>query len=87
MLRVIDVGEGFDRAGKTGMSGHVGDAPSRVPDLTAIAQRFDVVSSGSHRHENKPPRERLIALSFTIYSVNSPPPASNGSSGCPVGDD
>jgi ABC-type nitrate/sulfonate/bicarbonate transport system substrate-binding protein len=51
MLPVIKVGQGFDGAGKAGMGRHIFDAMAGMPHLPAIAQRLDVIGSGSNGHE------------------------------------
>ena len=55
MLLVIQIGEGLDRAGKTGMGSDIVDAPSGMPHLPPVAQRLDVICPGSNRHWEKPP--------------------------------
>jgi hypothetical protein len=61
MLPVVEIGEGFDRAGKSGMGGHVIDAPSRMPYLPSVAQRLNVTRPGSNGHNKKTSRLLVLA--------------------------
>ena len=52
VLLVIEVRQRLDGPGKTGMRRYVVDALPRVPNLAAIAQRFDVIRPCSVRHND-----------------------------------
>jgi hypothetical protein len=55
MLLVVNLREGFDRSGESGVGRDVGNAPPGVPDLAAVAQRANVISPFSTGHEKTTP--------------------------------